>query len=260
MAEKNPEVRLRKNVYTMTDEVKNAQATENNDSNTEKTVEETTEDAGDSTEKTIGEMEGVDPQPEKRVVDQDVFVAEKKARKKAEKELQALRSSIEEGSSKEDISDDIDAISEEYDIDPAFLQKFARSIKSQTERELNASLDSRFNKTEREKKFDESFDNAFKKALEKGGEFKSLANKEVIKTLSKLPQNSNKTVLQLIEDTYGSALTGRATIETTRPGGGKDPEPLDFSRARKDSEYFKEIMKDPKRKEEYNKQMLEKGF
>ena len=222
---------------------------------TETTVETTQEVAN---EQTIGDMVE-ETQPEARVVDEHVFVAEKKARKAAERELKALKQSIEEGATQQEISDDIAEISDEYDIDPGFLQKLAQGIKAQTERDLDAKYASRLGEKEKKEKFDDAFAKAFDSAIERGPEFQAIANPDVIKTLARLPENSRKTVSQLLEETYGNALTGKRTIETTTPGGGKDPEPLDISRAEKDIEYFKEVMADPKKKAQYNAYMLTKG-
>lgn len=222
---------------------------------TETTVETTQEVAN---EQTIGDMVE-ETQPEARVVDEHVFVAEKKARKAAERELKALKQSIEEGATQQEISDDIAEISDEYDIDPGFLQKLAQGIKAQTERDLDAKYASRLGEKEKKEKFDDAFAKAFDSAIERGPEFQAIANPDVIKTLARLPENSRKTVSQLLEETYGNALTGKRTIETTTPGGGKDPEPLDIKRAEQDIEYYKQVMADPKKKAQYNAYMLTKG-
>ena len=222
---------------------------------TETTVETTPEVAN---EQTIGDMVE-ETQPEARVVDEHIFVAEKKARKAAERELKALKQSIEEGATQQEISDDIAEISDEYDIDPGFLQKLAQGIKAQTERDLDAKYASKLGEKESKEKFDDVFSKAFDQALERGPEFKAIANPDVIKTLAKLPQNSRKTVSQLLEETYGNALTGKRTIETTTPGGGKDPEPLDYKRATVDLEYYKEVMGNPKLKEKFNDIMVNGG-
>lgn len=221
----------------------------------DETTAETTQEV--DTQETIGEMAGEEPAP--RVVDEHIFVAEKKARKQAERELKALKKSIEEGATPQEISDNIADISEEYDIDPNFLSKLVSNIKEETTRELEAKMNSKFGDKDKTDKFETAFTNAFKVALERGPEFQSIANPEIIKTLAKLPQNSKKTVSQLLEETYGNALTGKRTIETTTPGGGKDPEPLDLKRAEQDIEYYKQVMADPKKKAQYNAHMLARG-
>jgi len=210
---------------------------------TESTVEQPVEEV----EQTIGEMS--ETVEDKRVVDEHVFVAEKKARKAAEKELKSLRDSIENGATKQEISDSISEIADEHNIDKEFLQKLASSIKAETKRELVEDKD-------KENKFETAFKSQYEIAMERAPEFKSIANPEVIKTLAIQPQNAKKTLSQILEDTYGNAITGKRTIETSTPNGGKDPEPLDYSRAEKDIEYFKEVMKDPKKKAQYNAQMI----
>lgn len=223
------------------------------------TVDETTAETTQEvdTQETIGEMAGEEPAP--RVVDEHIFVAEKKARKQAERELKALKKSIEEGATPQEISDNIADISEEYDIDPNFLSKLVSNIKEETTREVEAKINSKFGDKDKADKFETAFSKAFSVALERGPEFQNIANPEIIKTLAKLPQNSKKTVSQLLEETYGNALTGKRTIETTTPGGGKDPEPLDLKRAEQDIEYYKQVMADPKKKAQYNAHMLSRG-
>ena len=94
--------------------------------------------------------------------------------------------------------------------------------------------------------------------MEKMPDFKGLADPDVIKTLSLDPKNANKTLTQIVEDTYGNFLTGRRTVETTTPRGGKEPEKIDFARMTKDPSYYKEVMSDPDRKKEYNNNLHER--
>lgn len=206
-------------------------------------------------EKTISELL---PEKEEKanLIPESVFLGEKKARKALEKEVERLKNQIEEGASSEVISSSIDSIAEEHDIDKGFLKKLSSTIKAEVTAEMEAKNEVETNS----KKFEDSFNAGFELALERGPEFKSIANKEIVKQLSLLPQNHKKTISQIVEETYGNAIQGRRTIETTTPGGGKDPEPLDLDKAGKDIEYFKKVMEDPKLKEQYNKAMLSKGY
>lgn len=217
---------------------------------TETTVEET--------QQTIEDMgaEDIQPEPQIRTVPEHVFVEQKKALKQAEKEIKALKESIENGASQREISSDIESIADKYEVDKGFLEELSSTIRKGFEDELTAKQEME----QRAKKFESSFKKAYDQALERGPEFGTIANPDVIKQLALLPQNAKKTIAQILEETYSSALTGKRTIETTKPGGGKDPEPLDIKRAEKDIEYFKEIMNDPKKKEQYNAHMLTKGF
>lgn len=217
------------------------------------------------TPQTIGEVLIPEVKVEKPAnqIPESVFLQEKSARKEAEKKIKELEETIKNGATKSEVSSDIESIAKEFDIDPSFLDKFAKTIRSETETKLKSELDSKFKpmeEKEKETKINAAFEVHFGKALESMPEFKDIVNPQVIKSLSLLPQNVNKTFPQLIEETYGNALNGKRTLPTTTPGGGKEPAPLDFQRAKKDTAYFNEIMANPKTKEEYNSRMLREGF
>jgi hypothetical protein len=201
-----------------------------------------------------------DDEVKPNLIPESVFLGEKKARKAAERELKALKESIENGMTPSDISNEIDEIADEHNIDKAFLQKLASTIKTQTEKDLDEKYQSKFKKEEKAESFDVAFDKAYKVALERGQEFEKIANPEIIKTLAMQPQNAKKTISQILEETYGNALTGKRTIETTTPGGGKDPEPLDYDKATKDINYLKEVLANPELKAKYNSMMISKGY
>lgn len=218
------------------------------------------------TPQTIGEVLTPEPPVVEKPANQvpeSVFLKEKSARKDLEKKVKELEETIKSGATKSEVSADIESIAKEYDIDPSFLDKFAKTIRSETETKLKSELDSKFKPIEdkeKETKINAAFETHFNKALESMPEFKDIVNPQVIKSLSLLPQNVNKTFPQLIEETYGNAITGKRTIPTTTPGGGKEPAPLDIQRAKKDTAYFQEIMANPKLKAEYNDKMLREGF
>lgn len=219
-------------------------------------VETTTEESQDDTQQTIAEISEEISQPTERMVPEHALAAANRAKKAAERELQALREAIENGATQQEIASSVDDIAQEYDIDPNFLKKLTDRVKLETEQALDAKYADKLTAKERQEKFDEAFKKQYDTALERGPEFGTIANMDVIKSLATLPQNKNKTVSQLLEETYGNALTGKRTIETTQPGGGKDPEPLDYDRAQKDLEYYNKIMQDPKLKEKYNELMV----
>jgi len=216
------------------------------------------------TEQTISELtKEVKDEPKPDTVGLDKFIKEKKARQQAEKDLADLKAKIESGRTDNEITEDIKAIAEEHDIDVNFLSKLTKTIKAQTEKDLEDKLSSKLKPIEEKEKkarIDEIFNKQYGLAIEQLPEYKDIVNSDVIKNLSLLPQNGNKTFVQLIEETYGNAVSGKRTIEKTTPGGGKESETLDFNKARKDSKYFEEVMNDPKLKKEYNERMLTSGF
>ncbi len=198
--------------------------------------------------------------PKKETVGLDKFLDVKKENKEQKQIIKDLEAKLEAGATKVEISADLEAIAAEFpDVDPKFLAMIGKAV----EKRAGAIADEKLRPiTEREasEKQDKVFKKHFDAVLEDMPEFKGIVNEKVIKRLALDPENADKTFQELIEETYGSSISGKRTIETTTPGGGKDPEPIDFQRARKDSAYFAEIMADPKRKAEYNAKMLESGI
>lgn len=192
----------------------------------------------------------------KETVGLDKFLDEKKGRKDAEKRVKELEDLIKNGGTPAEVSADIDAIAEKYpDVSKDFLRDIATVM---TNRVQDAVKPLQQEKTQ--KKIDEAFKVHFDKAMGEMPEFTKVVNADVIKTLSLDPKNANKTMKQLIEETYGAAVPGKRTIDSTIPAGGKDTEPLDFARARKDSDYFDVVMANPRLKAEYNDKMLKEGW
>lgn len=212
-------------------------------------------------EQTMGDMvKETIPEEKVNMIPEGVFLGEKKARKAAERELATLKQQIESGASKQEISESISEIAEEHDIDKGFLQKLVNTIKKETESELETKFNSKFKVEEKKEQFDIVFNKALDSALARTPEFKNIVNPDVIKNLASIPANANKTLSQILEETYGNAISGKRTIEATTHRGGTEEEPLDLTKAGKDIEYFNEIMANPKKKAQYNEAMLKQGY
>lgn len=242
----------------MTDEVKTTPEAE-----VKAPAEAPTEEKKEQTIAEALEVTPVKEEPKVETVGLDKFLKEKAGRREAEKQLKSLRESIEDGATKAEISSTVEAIADEHNIDKPFLNKLVATIKAETEKDFEDKLSSRLKpieEKEKAEKIGKAFTEHYAKAIEEMPEFKDISNPEVIKTLSLDPKNAQKTFKQIIEETYGNAIGGKRSIETTIPRGGKEPEPLDVARAAKDGAYFAEVMANPKLKAEYNKQMLLKGF
>lgn len=218
---------------------------------------------------TIGDVMGTEAKEESKVeepktIGLDKFLELKKENKEFKKAIKSLESQIQEGGTKEEISESISDLSEEYpDVDPKFLQKLVKTIKAESERDLDDKVSSKlkpFEEKEKREKLQTIFKEGFTQAMETMPEYNKVVNEDTIFKLSLIPDNQKKTFAQLIEETYGNAIGGKRTMQTTTPGGGKEPEPLDVARAAKDTTYFLEVMANPKLKAEYNRQMLLKGF
>jgi len=206
---------------------------------------------------TLGEQK---PEPKApNMIPEAAFLDEKKGRKEAERKLKELEDSIKAGASKEEISGDIEKIAEKYGVDKDFLKEFSAATKAQAKAEAKKELEAEEaakrapqDEKDRQGKIDAAFKKGYGAAMEKFPELKDIVKESVIKSLSLDPANADKTFSQLIEDTYGNARSGKRTIETPTPRGGKEPGEVDFARAAKDTAYFKEVMADPELKKKYN--------
>jgi hypothetical protein len=98
------------------------------------------------------------------------------------------------------------------------------------------------------------------KTLENSPEYKDIVNVDVIKALAFNPANANKTYKQLLDEAYGNAVTGRRTLETTTPRGGAKDTKLDVQRAKTDTEYRREVLKDPDLRKQYNEGLTDRVF
>lgn len=186
------------------------------------------------------------------------YLEAKSENKELRKALKDLESKINEGATKVEISDDISSLADEYKVDKNFLAKLTAAAAEKARKVAAAEREAELQplrEAESKKKFDEAFEQHYNVAMTNVPEFASVVNKEVIKTLAKDPSNASKTLSQIIEETYGNAVTGRRTVETTTTGGGKEPETIDFARASKDNEYLSKILSNPQLKAEYNKDL-----
>lgn len=189
------------------------------------------------------------------------FLAEKKARKSAERELKTLRDSIKEGATPSEVSDSVAAIAAKYEIQPEFLTEFAGAIRKDVEQEVEERIGNRVKNMEQEKKADDynkAFDSHFEKVLDEMPEYKGIVNKDVIKSLSLNPANRNKTFAQIVENTYGNAIGGKRTLETTTPRGGELSGTVDIDKAQTDPAYFSQIAKSSELLKQYNDGLIER--
>jgi len=223
---------------------------------------ETTEPAIDS-EQTIGEViDEVSDKPEQKertTVPEAAFLDEKKGRKEAERRVKELERLISQGGERSEIKADIEDIAKKHNVDSDFLREFASSIEASLKKDTSDELSKKLRPIEerdRQDRIDKAFEQHFAIAMDKLPEFKNIVNRDAIKTLTLDPRNSKKTFSQIIEETYGSAIPGRRTIEQNRPGGSKEPAEIDYDRAKSDGTYFKELMADPSSKKKYNDGLL----
>lgn len=197
------------------------------------------------------------PQKEGRMVPESVFIELKKDNKELRQSLNDLVIAIRSGTSKSEVSEDLEKIAEEHNVDIAFLNKLAKSIRSSVEADM-ASKMKPIQDRENQEKIDKIFKEHFGKTLEAMPEYKGIVKEDVIKALSLSPENANKTFAQIIEETYGHLIPGKKTIESQGGRGGGEITEIDFDKVKTDTEYFKEIMANPELKKKYNEGLVKR--
>lgn len=210
-------------------------------------VEETIETPSEPT------IENITNQKESENVPLKTFLEVKKEKKELEKEIATLKNSIKSGATKSEVKADLKSIADKYDVDPNFLNELSSTIYAQAKAEAENAIKPVLEEKNKEK-LDKVLSDHLDKALEAMPEYSNVVNKEVVKSLAQLPQNKNKTFQQIIEETYGNSVSGRKTMETSTPRGGKDVG-INWDKVN-DPQYFKEIMANPELKKQYNEGLV----
>jgi len=226
-----------------------AEETEISEEETEASEETPKETSAEPTiEETIGE------QPDDRVP-LKTFLEIKNEKKALERELKRVRSSAQQGATKSEIRADLQAIADKYDVDVDFLTELSSTIYSKAKEEAETAIKPVLEKEAKER-VDKALTENINKALEVMPEYEGVVNKDVLKSLARLPENKNKTFQQLIEETYSKTVTGKRTMETSTPRGGKE---LVYDESRiNDPEYFSEVMASPELKKKYNDSLVDR--
>lgn len=212
------------------------------------------------TQQTIGEtMKAKEPQ----TVPLSAHIELKKEYKKLEGEIKELRKAVEGGASRTEVAASIDALVSEFpDVDPTFLRKLSQSVAAEAETKAEQKLAERLKPLqEREDaaRIEAVFGEHFEKAVNGLPEYRDVVNREVIKQLSLLPQNSNKTFSQLIEETYKNAAIGKRGLDAATPGAGKEHEArVDVAKAQRDPAYMKEVLSDPELRKQYRQGIVDR--
>lgn len=184
---------------------------------------------------------------------------ESKAKDALITELQEKLESLDSKPTKADAAEGLSEIAKEYNLDEEALGRVAKSIEAAALAKVQETVEP-LTKAQKESQANHAFEKMYTSALENHPQYKDIANKEVIRQLAFNPANANKTFSQLLKDVYGSVAgksQGSKTMETTQKGRTETIEKIDYKRASSDSEYFKQIMADPKLKAEYNSKVVE---
>lgn len=200
--------------------------------------------------KTVGEVledKGADTVPLK------TFLEVKKEKKDLEKTVSDLQAQVKAGTiTKSEVKAELKDVADKYDVDANFLSELTTLIYADVEQSFNSKLKP-LEEKEKAERINTAFEEHYNKVIEEMPEYADVINKNAIKALSLLPENSKKTFQQIIEETYGKTVTGKRTMETSTPRGGKETS-IDMNRMR-DPEYYKEVMANPELKKKYNENL-----
>jgi hypothetical protein len=244
----------------MTEQVKDTPAEEvkPQEATTEAKPEETkVEDVkvGDMVDKEAPEKEKA------KMVPEAVFLEEKRERKELSKQLKELTKLMEEGATRKEVSADVKDIADEFGLTEQAVAKLIEKVGEKTKEEYDKAIESKLRplqEKERSEKAEKTFNEHFDKLMEAMPEFKNVANRDVIKTLSLDPKNSNKTFAKILEESYGHLVVGKKTLEKTQARGGVSDSPIDIEKARKDPKYYQELMDNPELKKKYNEGLIDR--
>lgn len=164
-------------------------------------------------------------------------------------ELKELKSQIKENkTAPKDYAKGINDIIEKYDVDANFAQDFLELAKKEVRSEFAPEID-KIKNAENKKQLDSRLSEMLTESLERNPEFKDYANKDVIKSLAQLPQNRNKTMTQILEDTYGRfAERGGKSLERSSYNQ-KNSDDIDYNNLSEEEE--RDVLNDPQTAKKY---------
>ena len=188
---------------------------------------------------------------EKKVVAYGKYVRETQALKKEKEELEQRVAELEQQDevSKQDYKD--------------FVNDFGTEAVDKLSNKLQAEMEDKYGKRleqlEAERKQEQQrkvLNNLFKTAIENNPEYKGIAKKDVIFKMALDQSNKNKTMSQIIKDTYGAVEEGESkkSMETKTSNSSDTPSEIDFNNFDRLSEEEQlAVLDDPETKAKYNK-------
>lgn len=192
-----------------------------------------------------------------KMVPEAVFLEEKRERKELAKELKEIKKLLEDGASQKEVSADVKDIAEEFGLTEQAVTKLIQKVGAQTKAEYDKEIEAKLapiQAKERSEKEQKAFDDHFEKLMEAMPEFKGIATKENVRSLSLDPKNGNKTFAKILEDSFGHLVVGKKTLEKTEARGGVSDAPVDIKRMAKDPGYYNEIAANPELFKKYQEE------
>ena len=151
---------------------------------------------------------------------------------------------------KSEANESLDELLNSYEVDPSFVKDLLKIAKDEARKELQPEID-KVKASEKTKNVQSSLKKMLASAVDKNSEYADIINENVILTLANDPKNRNKTMSQLIDETYGKVLErGSKSIESHSSVRNKSDEP-DFNNMTEAEETA--VYNDPELKKKYAK-------
>ena len=108
------------------------------------------------------------------------------------------------GTASEDVTDDVEAIADEFNVDKKFLNRIVAVAEAKADKKAEEKMAAKLKpleERERAEKLDKVFTKHFDDAIAAMPEYKDIANPDVIKSLSLDPKNAQKTFAKIMKKT-----------------------------------------------------------
>lgn len=211
----------------------------------------------------VTEPEKVETKPE-----DEKYLGQKRRAEKAEERAEALQAEIQKLRTNSatgdmpitEVNNELKKLSEEYNVDETFVAKLYSTVEKSAINKIKAEIEKDYTpkimKIEQERRLEQAnskFEELYSKTLKDMPEYDGIINKDVIKSLAFATSNGKKTLPQLIEETYGAAVQGRKSIESTH--ASKEPQAPNVVNPTKED--WDRIESDPTARQAWSKQAEE---
>lgn len=157
-----------------------------------------------------------------------------------------------------EINNDLKKLADEHNVDPDFLGKLVSTVTTATREEIRAELEKDYTpkiaKIEQERNMEKAnvkFKELYAKTMKTMPEYDGIVNEDVIRALAFSSGNAKKTLPEIIEETYGAAVTGKKSIENAN--GSRETSTGEINLNKPSAEDWDKIENDPAAKEAWAK-------
>lgn len=153
--------------------------------------------------------------------------------------IKNLQEQVKNGKSDESAKDELDALAEEWKLEPKFVRKLASTILSKSEKQFEdkylSDIKSLKSQTEAQGKeisnaqVSSAISKEFDRVVADNAELKKIAKKSAVtKYIMSNPENINRSMEDIMEELYGDLSKNEAGMEGYSSQGGNHPKEPDY--------------------------------